>query len=204
MMRWYSRLRTALAKKGFPVIQRRRDQFTDWKNSKPVSDLHELLSLLMPRERGSYRDRRYLCPKKERPELEVAWYHDPCDEESRGYHYYEVDPLIAQQAVRERLVDGGARDSYGIWRFADHKLSLSDTGRKLLDKYIREQAEKARKLLQADSGRPGDTLTYRAYGRDGEDGEGGRLYIEFETQKGERMRAYPASKPASSPLKECA
>lgn len=185
-------------------MTRRRDQFTDWQNKKPISDLHELLSLLMPRKKGSYRDRRYLYAKKVRPELEVAWYHEPCDEESRGYHYYEVDPLVAEQAVLMRLVDAGARDSYGIWRFTDHKLSLSDAGKKLLDQYIREQTEEAEKLLRSDAGRTGDTFEYRGWGRDSSEGDGGRLYIEFETQNMERVRAYPAPKPVADRLKECA
>lgn len=182
------------------MTRRQRDQFTHWENRKPVSDIYELLAFLKPTEEGNYRDRRYLRTTQRLSEVEVAWYYEKySDEESRGYHYYEVDPGIAKRAVSERLVEPGAIDSYGVWRFMEHKLTLSEAGRKLLEEYIQE----AKKLLASEDS---DAFKYRACGRDGTNGEGGELYLEFETPQKERVRVYPACQQVAmiDPAKQCA
>jgi hypothetical protein len=170
------------------MTERRRDQFTYWKNREAISDMRELLAFLKPTEEGNYRDRRYLRTTLASSEVEVAWYYEKySDEDGRGYHYYEVDPGIAKRAVSERLVVPGGLDNHGVWRFADHKLALSEAGRKLLEEYIQE----AKKLL---AGGDSDAFAYRTCGRDGSNGEGGGLYFEFETPQRERVRVYPASR----------
>lgn len=187
------------------MVQRRRDQFTNWHNRKPIADMHELLDMLKPQKKGSYRDRRYLHASGQSSEVEVAWYYEQyCGEDGRGYRYYEVDPGISERAVRERMVELDTIN-WGGKGFKSHKLTLCDAGRVLLDAYIREQAEEAKNLLlYGGYGTVGDMFEYRAHSRDGDEGEGGELYIEMEAPKGACMRVYTASKRVVCLAKECA
>jgi hypothetical protein len=179
------------------VTKRRRDHSTHWENEEPVSDLHELLALLKPKEEGDYRPHatRCLWVKKQRPEVEVRLHdagegEDPCA-------YYEVEPSLARLAADDRLIECGTKGHDGIYLFDERKCVLSDRGRRLLG-----HLAEARKLLAQE----GIDAAYRAWG-DSNNGAN-EPYIEFETAQGARVRAYPGSgnvtTTPSVTMKECA
>lgn len=165
------------------MTKRLRDQSSYWEDVEPVSNIRRLLDLLKPKEEGDFRPpaTRYLHPKQQRPEV-VVKLHDAGEGED-PFKYYEVRPSVAKQAVDERLVEFGASDERGIYRFDDRRCVLGDRGKRLLE-YI----DKAEDLL---AGMGIYVCTYRAWG--GVNSGTDKPYVEFETRQEERVRVYPDS-----------
>lgn len=176
--------------------QRKRTEHTFWSNQKPVADAYELLALLQPRQSGRYSDKRCLHTDRKATELEVDWYHEADSGGDRsGYDYYELKPGIVEQLVREHWVEPNVKKHWGGSTVEKNKLVLSEFGQASLRKYIKEQAEEAKKLLiPGKHSKISGLFDYRTHGREGHQGEGGELYFEFETPQKERLRVYLASK----------
>ncbi|MBP7770384.1 MAG: hypothetical protein KA066_00540 [Candidatus Pacebacteria bacterium] len=184
--------------------RRQRDKFTYWNNEKPIADIYELLELLQPSQSGRYSDKRYLRTDRNPAELEVDWYSEADSGGDRsGYDYYEIAPEITEHLVREHWVAPNVKKYWGGSTVEKNKLVLADWGTWALEKYIKEQAEEAKKLLvPGKHSKISGLFDYRTYGRDGHRGEGGELYFEFETPQKERFRVHLASKRVINLAKE--
>ena len=171
--------------------QRARDQYTEWANEQPLTDIYQILAMLEPRQQGRYSDRRWIYSRNV-PELQIRW----CREADSGgdsgsTEYLEIDPEAFERLVEEGLVAPNMLRYGGGVRLEGHKLVPTDAGRSRLRVYLAAQREAARKLVV-----PGEhtkfsaTLFPQGQGYEGFHGEG-PLYFEFVTPMNERLRVYP-------------
>ena len=185
------------------MSQRKRDKFTNWSNQEPIADVYEALEMLKSRQQGRYNDTRFLM-REPQDEIMVDWYHEADSGGDRsGYDYYEIDPTIVEQLVKERWVTSNVVKFWGGSRTENHKMVISTAGKYELQKYLETTQEDAKKLVvPGKHTKFSGILNSRGYGRDGHQGCGGELYFDFETPMQERLRVFLTSKRVVDRAKE--
>jgi len=172
---------------------RRRNKYTHWWNEEPIADAYEALHLLKPQWGDPFGEKtRYLAMDKSPVELHIQWFADgDSGGASSGIYYLDIAPAVVEQLQKEYWVRPHMEVGWGYSRPNPYKLVISDHAKLLFNEYIESKKKEARKLLVAGkhskfSGVFNDAGYDREYNR-----RGGRLYFDFKTPMGEKVRVYP-------------
>lgn len=171
----------------------RRNDHSRWNNPEPFADAHQVLELLLKDSATGEPSYVHNCKGKEEFDWEIieSWYSQGSSGGDRsGYHYYQIDPELAERMKGEGLVEPQKILYPGYTVTEEKQLVISPKGIEQLREYRSAMREKAESLLV-----PGihtdltGEIKYRGYSRD--TFGYGALYYEFEMPTGGRCSVYP-------------
>jgi hypothetical protein len=158
-----------------------------------MTDLHEALEFLSstsPVAGDEFHLHRFPFTDCEW-ELVAPWFTSGSSGGDRsGYHYYQIDPVLATELVKEGFVEKRRVRGWGYTRVVEDELVITEAGRQKLEAYLKEMRAKAESLLK-----PGvhtdltGEVDHAGHNRDGY--HCGKLYFEFRIPNQGRCRVYP-------------
>jgi hypothetical protein len=190
-----------------PSAERRRDEHTTWYNDEPITDIHEVLGVLVMERRGSlcrYIDIGPYRADTTKPELHVEWYTEgDSGGDMSGWHYLQIDPGLVKQLVDKGYVEPKKNLYLGGFSLDQEKLILSQEGIRHLKWLDGEKKRIAVSLM-----RPGvyEELSplydeRRVFAtRDGR--YGGKLHFKFEMLNGDEVLVFPDTNQTAVKLAE--
>ena len=168
-----------------------RNEYTFWYNDEPIRDINEALHLLNTQGSSSepYHLTKYSDPQLW--EIVAPWYHEGSSgADSGGNDYFQIDKTLAEQLLRELLVEPRRINYFGGFRLDPDQLVISKTGEQQVHAFNQKMRTKAQSLLilGTHTNLTGEVV-YR--GHDRENRTHGKLYFEFLGPYDETCRVYP-------------
>ncbi len=173
---------------------RQRTKYSHWYNDAPITNLYEALDTLSSENssRRSVHLRKRDSEAGEGYEIAYPWYREGCSGgDTSGTDYYDIDTALAEELIRERLVQPNRVPQWGYTETRENELVLTQAAEQKLELFEKEMERKAESMLTPGihtdlSGRPKRLCRNR-------DGfRCGKLYFEYELPE-ERgvVRVYP-------------
>lgn len=171
----------------------KRTEHTFWMNDKPYTNIYVVLELLAAQSQTYEPHHLHRCRGNEGFDWEIVvpWYSSGCSGgDTSGHHYYQLDPAVAEQLVKDELVTAHMEKHWGYTTEEKDKLVISHRGSEELRLFMHDMRTKAESLLK-----PGvhtdltGKVDYRGHDRD--DYGSGPLHFLFEMPTGGRCRVYP-------------
>ncbi|MGE5541229.1 MAG: hypothetical protein ACM3TU_03015 [Bacillota bacterium] len=170
----------------------KRTEHTTWKNPEPYTDIHAVLQLLDEQSKTYEPFHLDQCRREGCEwEITVPWYtHGDSGGDRSGHDYYQIDPALAEQLVKDGLVIKRSIPHMGYTETREHEFVISRRGKVMLKTYLDEMREKAEALLVPGvhtdlTGEPA------SQGYDREHWRYGDLYFMFKLPTGGSCKVYP-------------
>ncbi|HVZ75974.1 MAG TPA: hypothetical protein VG934_01725 [Candidatus Paceibacterota bacterium] len=168
---------------------RKRAQGDYWMNEAPITDSLEALHVL--REEWNDTGYRYISLREEKPEIHLGWFNEgDSGGATSGVDYLEIDPAIAKKLRDEQWVEPRRIPHWGYTEVRQDQLVLSQWGKREMERLLEEAMTSVRAQLKPGThSEKSDVFKDAGYGRD-HGRWGGRLYFDFRTPVGEKVRMY--------------
>lgn len=176
---------------------------TTFYNETPITDVHEALDVFFVEQTHRMPMHLYRGLNKKNPDyrLVIPWHRDGSSGgDTSGENYFQIDPVLAEQMIAERLVVPRKDIGWGYTRDDPERFVLNYLGEQKSKAFDKAMLAKAESMLTVGvhtdlAGKPMRT----SYGREGY--RCGRFYVDFKTPHEETCRVYPEQEELVCPFK---